>query len=55
MGLLLALALLSNACVSLTPPPGLGRGLRYTPHELTGLAVAGAPEEAFPHALAAWP
>jgi hypothetical protein len=27
-GLLLALALLSNACVSLTPPPGPGRSLR---------------------------
>ncbi|HYO64516.1 MAG TPA: DUF2380 domain-containing protein, partial [Archangium sp.] len=37
-GLLLALALLSNACVSLTPPPGPGRSLRYTPHGATGPA-----------------
>ncbi|WNG61386.1 DUF2380 domain-containing protein [Archangium gephyra] len=40
-GLLLALALLSNACVSLTPPPGPGRSLRYSPHGATRSAVAG--------------
>jgi hypothetical protein len=42
-GLLLALALLSNACASLTPPPGREMYLRYTPHEATGPAVAGGP------------
>jgi hypothetical protein len=31
--LLLALALLSTGCVSLTPPPGRGMSLRYTPRE----------------------
>ncbi|WP_233166402.1 hypothetical protein [Archangium sp. Cb G35] len=40
-GLLLALALLSNACVPLTPPPGPGRSLRYSPHGATRFAVAG--------------
>ncbi|WP_257447636.1 DUF2380 domain-containing protein [Archangium lipolyticum] len=32
-GLLLALALLSTGCTSLTLPPGMRTGLRYTPHE----------------------
>ena len=38
-GLLLALALLSNACASLGPPPGHGMSLHYTPREATGRAV----------------
>ncbi|HYO64447.1 MAG TPA: hypothetical protein VEU33_00075 [Archangium sp.] len=41
MGLLLALALLSNACVSLGPPPGRRMSLHYTPHGATGPTVAG--------------
>ncbi|WPB81473.1 hypothetical protein KYC5002_20430 [Archangium violaceum] len=44
-GLLLALALLSNACASLKPPPGQGMSLHYTPREATGLAMAGGPDE----------
>ncbi|MFE8603304.1 DUF2380 domain-containing protein [Archangium violaceum] len=44
-GLLLALALLSNACVSLTPPSGSGRSFHYTPQGATGPAVAGGPGE----------
>ncbi|KFA88070.1 DUF2380 domain-containing protein [Archangium violaceum] len=44
-GLLLALALLSNACVSLAPPPGPRRSLRYTPQGATGPVVAGGTGE----------
>ncbi|WP_083681052.1 DUF2380 domain-containing protein [Archangium sp. Cb G35] len=44
-GLLLALALLSNACVSLTPPLGPGRSLRYAPQGTTGPAVSGGTGE----------
>ncbi|MFE8597855.1 DUF2380 domain-containing protein [Archangium violaceum] len=44
-GLLLALALLSNACALLKPPPGRGMSLHYTPREATGLAMAGGPDE----------
>ena len=45
-GLLLALlALLSNACASLTSPPGRGTHLRYTPHEAAALPWAGDPGE----------
>ncbi|ATB43392.1 hypothetical protein CYFUS_008872 [Cystobacter fuscus] len=55
MGLLLALALLSSACASLRPPPGLGMSLHYTPHEATRPAVAGGPDEGSPLALAALP
>jgi predicted lipoprotein DUF2380 len=40
-GALLTLALLSTGCVSLTPPPGQGMDLRYTPRE----ADASAPAE----------
>ncbi len=54
-GLLLALALLSNACVSLTPPPGPGRSLRYTPHDATGPAVAGGAGEVSPLVLDSQP
>jgi hypothetical protein len=50
-GLLLALALLSNACVSLTPPPGPGRSLRYTQHGAPGPAVAGGEGEESPLVL----
>jgi hypothetical protein len=54
-GLLLALALLSNACVSLTPPPGRQRSLRYTLHGATGpIGADGAGEES-PLVLAAQP
>ncbi|WP_095991994.1 DUF2380 domain-containing protein [Cystobacter fuscus] len=54
-GLLLALALLSNACVSLTPRPGPGRSLRYTPHDVTGPAVAGGVGEESPLVLDSQP
>ncbi|MCY1083086.1 DUF2380 domain-containing protein [Archangium lansingense] len=40
---LIALALLSNACVSLTPRPGPERSLRYTPRGTTGPAVDSQP------------
>jgi predicted lipoprotein DUF2380 len=42
-GLLLVLALLSTGCVSLTPPPGQGMNLRYTPREAAGPALAQGP------------
>ncbi|KFA89686.1 DUF2380 domain-containing protein [Archangium violaceum] len=45
-GLLLALALLSNACAPLMPPPGRGTHLRYTPHEAATPAWAQGPGEA---------
>ena len=54
-GLLLVLALLSNACVSLTPPPGPGRSLRYTPYGATGSAVAGGAGEKPPRVLDSQP
>jgi len=38
--LLLALALLSNACASAMPPPGPGMSLRYTPRGALGPAFA---------------
>jgi hypothetical protein len=44
-GLLLALALLSNACAPLTPPPGRGTHLRYTPHEAAAPIWAEGPGE----------
>ncbi|ATB39733.1 hypothetical protein CYFUS_005181 [Cystobacter fuscus] len=44
-GLLLVLALLSNACASLRPPPGRGMRLHYTPHEATGSAAVAGPSE----------
>ncbi|HEX5747077.1 MAG TPA: hypothetical protein VFZ09_12610 [Archangium sp.] len=44
-GLLLALSLLSNACASLTSPPGRWTHLRYTPHEAAAPAWAGDPGE----------
>ncbi|HEX5754410.1 MAG TPA: DUF2380 domain-containing protein, partial [Archangium sp.] len=45
MGVLLALALLSNACASLTPPPGRGMNLRYTHGEGATPAWAGGTGE----------
>ncbi len=46
--LLLALSLLSNACAPLTPPPGRGMSLRYTPHEALGPALATGPSDESP-------
>jgi hypothetical protein len=43
LGLLLALALLSNACAPLTPPPGRGTHLRYTPREAAAPTWSGGP------------
>ncbi|MFE8601617.1 DUF2380 domain-containing protein [Archangium violaceum] len=54
-GLLVALALLSNACVALPPPPGQGRSVRYSPRGTTGPALAGAVDEEPPRVLAAQP
>ncbi|WP_308809550.1 hypothetical protein [Archangium lansingense] len=45
LALLLALALLSTGCASLTPPPGRGTHLRYTPHEAAPPAWAQGPGE----------
>ncbi|HEX8537078.1 MAG TPA: DUF2380 domain-containing protein, partial [Cystobacter sp.] len=52
---MLALALLSNACASLRPPPGRGMSLHYTPREATGTVVAGGSGEASPLARASSP
>ena len=52
---LLALALLSNACASLTPPPGLRRSLRQTLHGATEPAGAGGAGEESPRVLASQP
>ncbi|KFA89460.1 DUF2380 domain-containing protein [Archangium violaceum] len=54
-GLLLVLALLSNACVSMTPPPGPGRSLRYTLQGTTGPIMAGGTGEQSPLALDSQP
>ena len=54
-GLLLVLALLSNGCVSLTPPPGQGRSPRYTLHGATGPAGAGGAGEESPLVLSSQP
>ena len=45
LGLLLALALLSNACAPLRPPPGRGAHLRYTPREAAAPTWSGGPGE----------
>ncbi|WP_395811679.1 DUF2380 domain-containing protein [Archangium minus] len=55
MGLLLALALLSNACVSLTPPPGPGRSPRYILQGATGPAISGGTDEESPLVLDSQP
>ncbi len=47
-GLLLALALLSNACVSLKPPPGPGRSLRYTQIVAERMKLYRDPDELHP-------
>ncbi|WP_309894708.1 DUF2380 domain-containing protein [Archangium sp.] len=44
--LLLVLALLSNACAPLMPPPGRGMRLHYTPHGVVGPAFAEGPSTA---------
>ncbi|WNG50137.1 DUF2380 domain-containing protein [Archangium minus] len=54
-GLLLAMALLSAGCASLTPPPGRGMRLHYTPHEAAGPAWADGPSEKSPLAHASPP
>jgi len=57
-GLLLVLALLCNACASLTPPPGRGMRLRHTPGEAMGPALAGGLERPYPPVSdegTAWP
>src|SRR5687768_2568020 len=52
-GLLLAMALLSTGCVSLTPPPGRGMNLRYMPRETAARpSVAGAVGGAVPRSTA---
>jgi hypothetical protein len=45
-GLLLAMALLSTGCVSLTPPPDRGMSLRYTPREPVSPVTAAGPARA---------
>ena len=52
-GILLALALLSTGCMSLTPPPGQGMNLRYTPREAAAPVSAEWPGVEAPRALAA--
>ncbi|MGZ3461227.1 MAG: hypothetical protein ACXU86_22285, partial [Archangium sp.] len=54
-GLLLALALLSTGCASLTPPPRQGMNLRYTPRETPGPASAQESGVEAPRALATRP
>ncbi|MGZ3460848.1 MAG: DUF2380 domain-containing protein, partial [Archangium sp.] len=54
-GLLLAMALLSTGCLSLTPPSGRGMNLRYTPREAAGPVSAEGPSVGPPHALATPP
>jgi hypothetical protein len=49
--LLLALALLSTGCVSLTPPPERGMSLRYTPREPVPPVSAAGPSIEAPGAL----
>ncbi|HYO59677.1 hypothetical protein [Archangium sp.] len=50
--LLLATALLFTGCASLTPPPGRGMNLSYTPREAAESASAEGPSDKPPHALA---
>jgi hypothetical protein len=52
VGLLLAAALLATGCASVTPPPGQGRNLGYTPREAAAPAWAEGPGVEPPHALA---
>ncbi|PTL76350.1 hypothetical protein DAT35_49325, partial [Vitiosangium sp. GDMCC 1.1324] len=54
-GLLLALALLATGCVPLTPPPGRGMNLRYTPGEAAASAPAEGPGFEFPRTVASTP
>ncbi len=54
-GLLLAMALLSTGCMSLTPPPSQATNLRYTPRVVAAPASAEGPSETLPHALASPP
>ncbi|WNG45490.1 DUF2380 domain-containing protein [Archangium minus] len=55
VGLLLALALLSTGCASLTPPPGRGTSLRYTPREAPGPASVQGPGVESPRILVSTP
>ncbi|MCY1081610.1 DUF2380 domain-containing protein [Archangium lansingense] len=50
-GLLLAMALLSTGCVSLTPPPNRGLSLHYTPREPVPPVSAAGPSVEAPDAL----
>ncbi|WP_043403988.1 DUF2380 domain-containing protein [Archangium violaceum] len=45
LAVLLALALLSNGCAPLTPPPGQGTHLRYAPREGATHGWVGGPDE----------
>ncbi|HYO58256.1 MAG TPA: DUF2380 domain-containing protein, partial [Archangium sp.] len=54
-GLLLAMALLSTGCASLTPPSGRGMNPRYTPREAAAPASAEGPSVEPPRALASPP
>ena len=53
--LLLCVALLATGCASLTPAPGRGRSLSYTPRGATGPALAPSPSEEHPRTSAALP
>ncbi|PTL83546.1 DUF2380 domain-containing protein, partial [Vitiosangium sp. GDMCC 1.1324] len=54
-GLLLAMALLSTGCASLTPPPGREMNLRYTPGDAAVSAPAEGPGFEFPRTVASTP
>ena len=53
--LLLCVALLATGCASLTPAPGRGRSISYTPRGATGPALAQSPSEEHPRPSAALP
>jgi len=53
--LLLCVALLATGCASLTPAPGRGRSLNYTPRGATGPALAQSPSEEHPRPSAVLP
>lgn len=53
--MLVGLALLTNGCASLTPPPGQESNLSYTPRGASGPTLADRPGEESPRALASPP